>query len=100
MAANDELQQDSKVDVLSLFCGILTHRLMSLYRGLTRYGFSPKTTAVLPPIHSYSTLTDADHDGGVYLERLVLVCVALFTEVGPEVALADLRKVLARESLK
>lgn len=53
----------------------------------------------LPP-NSCSTLTDADHNGGVDLERIVLVCVALFTEVGPEVALADLRKVLARKGLK
>lgn len=45
-------------------------------------------------------LTDADHDGSVDLVSLVLGRVALDAKVGPQVALADLVKVLARERLE
>lgn len=46
------------------------------------------------------TLTNDDHDGGVDLVRRMLWSIALYPQVGPEVALADLIQVFAGKRLK
>jgi len=54
-------------------------------------------------VHVYkinARLTDADHDGGVYLPCFVLGCVALYVKISPEVALVNFRKVLAGKRLE
>jgi len=51
-------------------------------------------------LSSCRKLTDTDHDRGIYLVRVVLVRVTLHTVVGPQVAFAYFRKLLAGENLK